>query len=322
MLKAKYHTIKNFEFISGDILPQLKVEYATFGTPVRNKEGKIVNGILYLHGSSGDYSSVKRIKNILGPGKLIDTDKFFIICPTALGSPGSSSPSTSGLGPDFPKYTIEDMVNVQYRLLNEVLNINHLKGIIGTSMGGFLTLQWAVTYPDSVDFIIPITTSSNVRGQNYALNNLMNTYIKNDPEYKNGRYQTNPKIGTQNAIMFLYLFGFSPEYYKKESDESIIESLDLMKKEGAETDANDIIWRNEASNSYDLSSDLSKIKARTLIIGVNQDQYFPPDIDVIPLSKGIMGSKIYLYDSILGHLGSSEIIKAEKIIKEFLDEIE
>lgn len=321
MLKPNYQKIKNFKFTTGETLSELIVEYATFGTKIKDDEGNIVNGILYLHGSSGDYSSVKRIKDIVGPGNIIDTNKYFIICPTALGSPGSSSPSTSNLGHKFPKYNIEDMVNVQYSFLNEALNIKHLKGIIGTSMGGFQTLQWAVTYPDFMDFIIPITTSSNVKGQNYAINNLMNIYIKSDPGYKEGKYKINPKKGTQNANMLLYLFGFSPEYYKNESNESILESLDFMKKEGEETDANDIVWRNEATISYDLSSDLSKIKAKTLIIGVNQDQYFPPDIDVIPLSKAIKGSKIYLYDSIFGHLGSSEIIKAKEIIKEFLDNI-
>ncbi len=94
-----------------------------------------------------------------------------------------------------------------------------------------------------------------------------------------------------------------------------------MKNEGLQTDANDVIWRNEASMSYDLSSELSKIKAKTLVIGVNQDQYFPPHIDVIPLSKAIKGSKLCLYDSLLGHLGSSEIIKAKNVIEEFLSEI-
>ena len=321
MLKPQYYTIKNFKFTSGAILPELNVEYATFGTKIVDREGNIVNGILYLHGSSGDYSSVKRIKDIVGPGNIIDTDKYFIICPTALGSPGSSSPSTSNLGPKFPKYNIEDMANVQYSFLNEALSIKHLKGIIGTSMGGFLALQWAVTHHDFMDFIIPITTSSNTKGQNYAVNNLMNMYIKSDPEYKDGNYEISPKIGTQNASMFLYLFGYSPEYYKGESNEAILESLDYMKKEGALTDANDIVWRNEASTSYDLTPCLSKIKAKTLIIGVNQDQYFPPDIDVIPLAESINGAKLFLYDSILGHLGSSEIIKAADIIKEFLDEM-
>ncbi len=321
MLNPQYYTINNFKFKSGTVLRELNVEYATFGTKIKDEDGNIVNGILYLHGSSGDYSSIKRISDIVGPGKVIDTDKYFIICPTALGSPGSSSPSTSNLGHRFPKYNVEDMVNAHYNFLNEALNIKHLKGIIGTSMGGFQTLQWAVTYPDFMDFIIPLTTSSNVKGQNYAINNLMNIYIKSDPEYNEGKYEINPKTGTQNASMLLYLFGFSPEYYKGESNEEILESLDFMKKEGDETDANDIVWRNEATLSYDLTKAVSKIIAKTLIIGVNQDQYFPPDIDVIPLSKSIKGSKLYLYDSILGHLGSSEIIKAENRIKEFLDEI-
>lgn len=318
MLKPQYYKIKDFKFKSGEVLPELKVEYTTFGTKKTDDSGNITNGILYLHGWSGDYSSVKRINDIVGSGNVIDTDKYYLICPTALGSPGSSSPSTSCLGSEFPKYTVEDMINVQYIFLAQALNIKHLKGIIGTSMGGFQTLQWAINYPDFMDFIVPLTTSSNVKGQNYAIFNLMNTYVKNDPEYKNGDYILNPKIGPQNALMLLYLFGFSPEYYKNSSNEEILESLHEMKLEGTETDANDIIWRNEASISYDVSDDLSKIKAKALVIGINQDQYFPPDIDVMPLSKSIKGSKLFIYDSILGHLGSSEIKKVEEIIRDFL----
>lgn len=320
MLKPQYYTIKNFKFKSGKVLPELKVEYAVFGTKKTDNSGNIKNGILYLHGWSGDYSSIKRLEDIVGSGKVIDTDNYFIICPTALGSPGSSSPSTSSLGSSFPEYGIEDMINVQYNLLMDGLRINHLKGIIGTSMGGFQTLQWAVNYPDFMDFIIPLTTSSNVKGQNYAIFNLMNIYIKNDPDYKNGDYILNPKIGPQNALMLLYLFGFSPQYYKGNSNKEILESLHEMKLEGTETDANDIVWRNEAAISFDVRDSLSKINARTLIIGVNQDQYFPPDIDMIPLSKSINGSKLFIYDSILGHLGSSEIKKAEKVIHDFIHE--
>lgn len=320
MLKPEYHMFNDFEFESGEIIHELKVEYATFGNKIMDDEGNIINGILYLHGWSGDYTSIKRIKDIIGPGETIDTNKFFIICPTVLGSPGSSSPSNSNLGPKFPKYTIKDMVNAQYSLLNQ-LKIKHLKGIIGASMGGFQTLQWAVTYPEFMDFIIPITTSSNVKGQNFAIFNLMNIFIKEDPSYNNGEYSVNPKIGPSNASMLLYLFGFSPEYYKNNSDEEILESLNEMKLEGLKTDANDIVWRNEAAISFDVSGDLSKIKARTLIIGVNQDQYFPLDIDIMPLFKGITNSKLFAYDSILGHLGTSEIKKAESLIKDFLDEI-
>ena len=318
MLEPKYKSIKNFKFKSGEILPELNMEYATFGNKKVDEDGNITNGIVYLHGSSGNYSSVKRVKDILGQGNVIDTNDYFVICPTSLGNPGSSSPSTSGMGHLFPKYTVEDMVDASYNLLTQKLNIKHLKGIIGTSMGGFLALQWAIKYPDFMDFILPITTSSTSKGQNYAMSAIMNNYIKNDPDYKGGEYEHSPEIGTQNAIMLLYLFGFSPAYYKTRSDEEILESIQEMGLEGINSDANDIIWQNEATMVYDVNPELHKIKARTLVIGINQDQYFPPDTDVIPLSKSIEGSKLFLFDSLHGHVGSNEIKKAEHIIDDFL----
>lgn len=317
-MQPNYFTLKNFKFESQFILPQLKIEYSTFGRKKIDENGNLTNGIIYLHGSSGDYSSVKRIKDITGPGKPIDTEKYFVICPTALGSPGSSCPSNSGLGYNFPKYTIKDMVNAIYTFLKECFNIEHLKGVIGTSMGGFQALEWAVSYPEFMDFVILITTSHEVKGKNFVISNLMNTFIRDDPEYCGGKYEKNPKSGPENANMFLYLFGFSDEYYKKCSDEEVFESIEIMKREGSQTDANDVIWRNEATISYNVTSRLPIIQAKTLIIGVNQDLYFPPQTDTIPMSKLINGSTLFLYDSILGHLGSSEIIKAEKVIKEFL----
>ncbi|MGZ7134602.1 MAG: alpha/beta fold hydrolase, partial [Methanobacterium sp.] len=99
-----------------------------------------------------------------------------------------------------------------------------------------------------------------------------------------------------------------------------MESINEMKKEGLESDANDIIWRNEAAITHDITSRSSNIKSKVLIIGINQDEYFPPETDTIPLSNLIKGSKLFLYDSKLGHVGSSEIRKAESVIREFLKE--
>jgi homoserine O-acetyltransferase len=319
-MQPKYFTLKNFKFESQFILPELKIEYYSFGKKEIDRSGNLTNGIIYLHGWSGNYSSIKRIKDIVGAGKPIDTEKYYIICPTALGSPETSCPSNSGLGHYFPEYTIKDMVNVVYSFLKECFNVNHLKGVIGTSMGGFQAIEWAVSYPDFMDFVILITTSHDVKGKNFAVFNLMNTFIRNDPDYNDGKYKRNPEIGCQNASMLLYLFGFSNTYYKNSSSEEIVESINEMKKEGSRMDANDIVWRNEAAISHDATSRISSIKAKVLIIGINQDQYFPPETDVIPLSKMIKGSKLFLYDSILGHLGTSEIKKAESVIQEFLSE--
>ncbi|MGZ7050328.1 MAG: alpha/beta fold hydrolase, partial [Methanobacterium sp.] len=162
-MQQEYFTLKNFKFESKYILPKLKIEYASFGKKEMDENDRISNAIIYLHGWSGDFSSIKRIEDIIGPGRPIDTEKYFIICPTALGSPGSSSPSTSGLGHFFPEYTIKDMVNVTYSFLKECFNIEHLKGVIGNSMGGFQALEWAVSYPDFMDFVIPIATSHEVK---------------------------------------------------------------------------------------------------------------------------------------------------------------
>jgi homoserine O-acetyltransferase/O-succinyltransferase len=322
MLEPSYQTFKNFKFESGAVIPELEVEYATFGKAVRDPEGCITNGILFLHGSSGDYSSIRRYKDMLGPGLVFDTDKFFIISTTALGSPGTSAPSTSSLKADFPKYSIGDMVNVQLLLLKEHLKIKHLKGVVGTSMGGFQALKWAVNYPDFMDFTLPVVTSSRVQGRNLAIFQLVNSLIKTHPQYENGRYQENPEDALENANKLLFLFAFSPPYYNQEfPGKKLLLALEEQGLEGRKLDANDEVWRNEAAISYDIHEDLSKIRSKVLVIGIRGDQYFPPEIDAIPLSRAIKNAEIFVYDSELGHLGINEIKKAEVALKKFLSDI-
>lgn len=320
ILKPQNYILKNFKFRFGESLRELNIEYATFGVKKTDDIGNIINGILYLHGWAGNYSSIERLADVIGPGKVIDTNKYFIICPTALGSPESSSPSTSRLGPEFPKYTIEDMVHAQYILVSEGLGIRHLKGVIGASMGGFQTLMWAVNYPDSMDFIIPIATSFEERGRMFGIYSLMNKMIEGDSDYNHGNYIKQPKRGMENAFIMAFLWTFSPQYYKKEftEDEELIEALEDIKLESSKKDANDIIWRNKAGLSYNIKDSLSKIKARTLIIGVRDDPLFPPETDTLPLAKAINRAKVFIYDSILGHLGINEIKKAENVINDFL----
>lgn len=239
-----------------------------------------------------------------------------------MGSPGSSAPSTSGLKTQFPEYTIRDLVNAQKTLITEKFKIKHLKGVIGSSMGGFQTLRWATDYPDFMDFIIPIATSYEFRGQIYGVYSQMNNVIKGDPDYKNGDYEEQPKRAMEIAVILNYLFSFSPEYFKDEfeSNELLIKSFDDRTVEIANIDANDVVWRNRAILSFNIKSDLSKIRTKTLIIGIRQDQVFPPETDVMPLGEMIESSEMFLYDSILGHYGCvGDIKKAEKPIKDFLD---
>ena len=320
MLNLLHHTFKNFKFQSGAILNEIKLEYATLGKVRRDSEGNIMNAILFLHGWSGDYSSFKRFNEFTKPGQAFDKNKYFIICTTALGSPGSSAPSTSNLNTDFPTYTIEDMVNAQYRLLTEHLNVKHLRGIVGTSMGGIQTLDWGIRYPTFMDFIIPIVTSSSVQGRNLAIFQLMNSIIQNHPDYNKGFYRENPGSTVENANKLLFLFAFSPLHYHLEfpTKKMLLQALDEQGIRGRMMDANDVIWRNNAAIRFDVSEKLTKIKAKSLVIGIEGDQFFPPEIDAIPLSQSMDDAELFIYNSVLGHLGINKLEKARTVIEAFI----
>ena len=317
-----YATIENFYFESGENLEELELEYFTMGRA--KKDGRnIQNGLLFLHGWSGDYTSFKRFLDFTGSGQVFDENEYFIISPTALGSPGSAAPSTSGLGKDFPKYTIGDMVNIQFRLLTEYLDINHLRGVIGTSMGGFQSLKWGVNYPIFMDFVINIVTGPAVIGRNQAIFQTTNNIIENHPDYMQGSYTNNPLKAVEVANQLMFLFAFSIPYYHKEfpKKETLLKALNEQGMQGMAMDARDIVWRNNAAINFDIRNDLKKIKAKTLIIGIEGDEYFPPEIEAIPLAESIDDSELLVYESDLGHLGINEIEKMNDVLISFINEI-
>ncbi len=321
MSSPKNYELDKFTFQSGQSLNDLNVEYVTLGTPKWDSNDNISNGILYLHGWGGSCTSLKRLEPMVGPGKALSTNEVFIIAPTALGGPGSASPSSTSLGSDFPEYTVSDMVNFHYNFLRAKFGVEHLKGVIGTSMGGFLALDLAVNYPDFMDFLIPLVTSFQVKGLNYANFKFMNSLIEKDPEYGGGKYEKNPERVTGLVSEFMYMFGLSKDYYRyKLENRDIDKYMVEMGLEGSLMDANDIVWRNRAAMGFNVEDKLSNITAKTLILAINQDQYFPPSQDAIPLSKLIKNSKIALVDSICGHIGTKDLFKVENDISKFLKE--
>lgn len=319
-LKPSYHTIKDFTFQSGEKLGKIEMEYFTTGKAQRDENGKITNGLLFLHGWSGDYSSFKRFLDFTRPGEPFDADKYFIISTTSLGSPGSSAPSTSGLGKDFPHYTIGDMVNAQHRLLKDQLDVDHLKGVIGASMGGFQSLEWGVSYPDSMDYLIHLVTGPAVMGRNCAIFQFSNTIIESHPDYMNGNYRENPHIAVLNVNKFMFLFIFTiPYYHEVFADKNPLnQAFSGDGAEDEEMDARDVVWRNNACLSFDVREDLDKIKAKSLVIGIEGDEYFPPQIEAIPLSNAIKNSELLVYKSSLGHLGINEIEKMRDVLIDFI----
>ena len=302
-------------------MENLPVEYIAFGTPITDDKGCITNCIVFCHGWGGDYGSLRRLLDVVGLKKPIDTEKFFIVAITTLGSPNSASPSTTKLGAKFPKYSIEDMVRFQMEFLKAKFNIKHLRGIIGNSMGGFECLTWGAKYPDYSDFLISLVSSYKVAGHNYAIFKFMNDIIESDSNYNNGNYTGDLTKSLKLANESMFPFGLSREYYRYDLSNT---EIDIAMAEMAEEiveeawDANDIIYRNNASIAYDIEDIISNIKAKTLIVAINQDQYFPPELDSIPMSKMIEGSELVIYDSLMGHIGTHEIIKVEEKLEEFL----
>ena len=154
------YTIKDFKFRSGESLPELRLHYSTIGTPAKDNSGVVRNAVLIMHGTGGtgaQFLSPQFANVLFGPGQLLDATKYFIILPDAIGHGGSSKPS-NGLHMKFPHYTYDDMVLAQYRLITEKLGVNHLRLVMGTSMGGMHTWVWGETYPDFMDALMPLAS--------------------------------------------------------------------------------------------------------------------------------------------------------------------
>lgn len=317
-IDAEYYTLDNFIFTEGTELRNLTVEYLTLGTPIYDEEGKITNAIIYFHGTSGNYASIKRIKEAIGENLPFDTDKFFFVSLSTLGTPGSSSPSTSKLYNKYPEYTILDMVNFNKKFLSDALNIEKPLGLIGNSMGGFEALTWAATYPDDITFLISLVSSYKVGGQNYIIGKVMNDIIESDPNFNNPNKEL--KRSLQLSSKAMYSFGLSRQYYMDLTKEEITGFMDEFALEDSEENVYDAYYRNKASIIYDLTDEVSNIKVPTLIIAIYEDQYFPPELDAIPMSGLIKNSKLILYNSYIGHIGSSQLHKINDELEEFMSQ--
>src|SRR6185369_10355253 len=206
------YTIYDFKFRSGESLPELKLHYLTIGTPAKDNSGVVRNAVLIMHGTGGtgaQFLSPQFANVLFGPGQLLDATKYFIILPDAIGHGRSSKPS-NGLHMKFPHYTYDDMVLAQYRLVTEKLGVNHLRLVTGTSMGGMHTWVWGETYPDFMDALMPLASlPTQIAGRNRVWRRTAIDAIRNDPEWKNGDYTSQPQ-GLRTAAALLWLVGSNP----------------------------------------------------------------------------------------------------------------
>ena len=291
---------------SGEAIKDFSIAYVTFGALNAKKS----NAILMVTALGGNHH---RLDFMIGPGKALDPEKYFIICTDAIGNGLTTSPSNSKLQPrmQFPHFDIRDMIESQYRLLKEKLGIDHLVAVIGPSMGGMQTLQWGVSHPDYMDALVAIVPLAKTPAWGVAVVEASRKAIMEDPAWKDGNYDAPPEKGVRlwRDIVNL-LAARTPEMYAAQFKNPLDVLPWLTEQENAMMkafDANNWIYQGWAYERHDVGGTpgfngdtakaLASIRAKTLILTGAKDLLNPDfepkeatkniaDVNVVTISPG------------------------------------
>jgi homoserine O-acetyltransferase/O-succinyltransferase len=271
--------VRDFRFHTGEVLPELRLHYATVGAPTGEP-------VLILHGTTQSGASMLSpvfAGELFGPGQPLDASRYYVILPDAIGHGKSSKPS-DGLRTGFPKYNYDDMVEAQYRLVTEHLGVRHLRLVLGFSMGGMETWIFAQKYPAIMDIAVPMASlPTEMSGRNWMLRRLIIDSIRNDPDWKNGNY-SRPLRSAQFASVFYGLAtnGGNQALYKAvPTREKADELLDKRLSAPFSADANDVLYQWESSRDYNPSPGLERIQAVLLAINSADDERNPPELGIL-----------------------------------------
>src|ERR1700733_3603316 len=281
---AQLYNEGDLKLESGDAIKDFSISYVTFGALNAKKS----NAILMVTALGGNHH---RLDFMIGPGKALDPDKYFIICTDAIANGLTTSPSNSKAQPRmrFPKFTIRDMVESQYRLVREKFGIEHLVAVIGPSMGGMQTLQWGVSHPDTMDALVAIVPLAKTPAWSVAVMEASRKAIMEDPAWKDGNYDSPPEKGVRLWRDILNLLSArTPDMYQAQFKNGM-DALPWMEaQENAVMkafDANDYIYQTWAYERHDVGTTpgfngdtaraLASIKARTLILTGTKDLLNP-----------------------------------------------
>ncbi|KQS03786.1 hypothetical protein ASG11_05615 [Sphingomonas sp. Leaf357] len=278
-------SIRDFRFVSGETLADLRIHYTTLGQPHRNARGDIDNAVMVLHGTGGtgkQFLAPQFADELYGPGQPLDIRRYWIILPDGIGHGGSSKPS-DGLRMRFPHYDYADMVDAQYRLLSEGLGIRRMRLIMGTSMGCMHGLMWGETHPDFARALMPLACEPvPIAGLNRMWRQLVIDGIKADPAWAGGDYKTQPLQGLRTAQTALFIAGAAPlnlqaSYPMRDAASAFAQ--DRVAKALPLLDANDLIYQVDASRTYDPSAKLAAITAPLVWINSADDFINPRNLD-------------------------------------------
>jgi len=301
----------DFAFESGATLPNARLSYVTYGALNESK----TNTVLLPSWYSGNHHGYEFL---IGPGKALDTSKYFIVATDMFANGLSSSPSNTPppfAGPDFPEIAIRDNVKATHRLLTEELGIEHLRAVIGFSMGAQQALQWAVSHPDMVEAAVAIC--GNAKEYPFGIVRLegAKSALMADSAWNEGRYDKPPEVGLKALARHWATWGVSQEWWRRETYRelgyaSIEERLLAAEAGWLRRDANNLLWqakmwqRHNVGDTPGFGSDFEKalrsIKARVLLMPSETDLYFPV-ADAEYESRFIPEAKLVPIPSIWGH---------------------
>jgi len=300
------HRIGDLKLESGEVIKDFAISYVTHGTLNASKS----NAILMVTAISGNHH---RLDFVIGPGKALDTNKYFVIATDAIGNGLTTSPSNSAAQPrmTFPKFAIRDMVTSQYRLLTEHLGINHVVAVVGPSMGGMQALQWGVSYPDFMDSLVAMVPLAKTPAWTVAVLEATRKAIMLDPAWNQGNYASPPEQGVRLWRDILsFLAARTPDMYRDQFQNQLDVLPWLQAQEGnliKAFDANDWIYQTWAYDRHDVGTTpgmngdtmkaLRSIKAKTLILLGTKDLLNPEwepqdaaryirDVRVVTISPG------------------------------------
>lgn len=284
---------RDFRFHTGEVMPELKLHYTTIGTPAGQ-------AVLVLHGTASSARSLLTpafAGELFGEGQPLDTSKYFIILPDAIGAGQSSKPS-DGLRAKFPRYNYDDMVAAHYRLVTEGLGVKHLRLVIGNSMGGMHVWLWGSAYPEFMDALVPMAAQpTEMASRNWMMRRLLVEAVRGDPDWNNGDYTTQPKsLRLANAFFRVATSGGTLAYQKlaptREKADKLAEGYLAAP---FRADANDFMYQWDSSRDYNASPGLEKIQAALLAVNAADDERNPPETGLMEHAlKRVKNGRLYL----------------------------
>ena len=310
--EQQFASIGDLKLQNGGVIRNCRVGYRTFGTLNRDKS----NVVVFPTWAGG---TTEQLKSSIGPGKLIDSTSYFVVAIDALSNGVSSSPSNSRLQPRmrFPIFSLRDTVESQHELLTKVLKIDHVKAVVGISMGGMQAFQWLVSYPNFMDKAVPIVGSPRLAPYDLMLWQAQIEALMRDRDWKGGNYAVNPARALDFAFGEL-LLTTPTDYNRRKLREQVFADLEKARRDAKRFDANDKIRQTQAMMSLDVLNNYRAVKAKVLVVVARFDHVVTPG----PASEfaTLVGAKLVELEGDCGHLATScESRKLTDAVSQFLN---